>query len=75
MLKNVLLLLATGIDLHLAAELGKTLLDRNRELEEGLKQMYGTNQEQLQEIEVNILFMFENQIVIGSYNQTFLECI
>ncbi|XP_062382995.1 cerebellar degeneration-related protein 2-like [Sardina pilchardus] len=38
-------------DLHLAAELGKTLLDRNRELEEGLKQMYGTNQEQLQEIE------------------------
>ncbi|XP_063076683.1 cerebellar degeneration-related protein 2-like [Engraulis encrasicolus] len=38
-------------DLHLAAELGKTLLDRNRELEDGLKQMYGTNQEQLQEIE------------------------
>ncbi|KAJ8283947.1 hypothetical protein COCON_G00027970 [Conger conger] len=38
-------------DLHLAAELGKTLLDRNRELEQGLKQMYSTNQEQLQEIE------------------------
>ncbi|KAK1164857.1 cerebellar degeneration-related protein 2-like [Acipenser oxyrinchus oxyrinchus] len=38
-------------DLHLAAELGKTLLDRNRELEEGLQQMYSTNQEQLQEIE------------------------
>ncbi|XP_065805517.1 cerebellar degeneration-related protein 2-like [Labrus bergylta] len=38
-------------DLQLAAELGKTLLDRNRELEQGLQQMYSTNQEQLQEIE------------------------
>ncbi|XP_074866793.1 cerebellar degeneration-related protein 2 [Carettochelys insculpta] len=38
-------------DLHLAAELGKTLLDRNTELEESLQQMYTTNQEQLQEIE------------------------
>ncbi|XP_051570382.1 cerebellar degeneration-related protein 2 [Myxocyprinus asiaticus] len=38
-------------DLHLAAELGKTLLDRNHELEQGLQQMYSTNQEQLQEIE------------------------
>ncbi|KAL0993161.1 hypothetical protein UPYG_G00104050 [Umbra pygmaea] len=38
-------------DLHLAAQLGKTLLDRNHELEGGLQQMYSTNQEQLQEIE------------------------
>uniref|UniRef100_A0A3B3ZBJ2 Uncharacterized protein n=1 Tax=Periophthalmus magnuspinnatus TaxID=409849 RepID=A0A3B3ZBJ2_9GOBI len=38
-------------DLHLAAELGKTLLDQNHELEEALQQMYSTNQEQLQEIE------------------------
>uniref|UniRef100_A0A3P8N6F1 Cerebellar degeneration related protein 2 n=1 Tax=Astatotilapia calliptera TaxID=8154 RepID=A0A3P8N6F1_ASTCA len=38
-------------DLQLAAELGKTLLERNRELEQGLKQMYSNNQEQLQEIE------------------------
>ncbi|XP_029102511.1 cerebellar degeneration-related protein 2 [Scleropages formosus] len=38
-------------DLHLAAELGKTLLDRNRELEQGMQQMYATNEEQLQEIE------------------------
>ncbi|KAJ6659753.1 hypothetical protein lerEdw1_018469 [Lerista edwardsae] len=38
-------------DLHLAAELGKTLLDRNTELETSLEQMYATNQEQLQEIE------------------------
>ncbi|KAG7222858.1 hypothetical protein INR49_016020, partial [Caranx melampygus] len=38
-------------DLHLAAELGKTLLDRNHELEQALQQMYSTNHEQLQEIE------------------------
>ncbi|XP_048349790.1 cerebellar degeneration-related protein 2 [Sphaerodactylus townsendi] len=38
-------------DLHLAAELGKTLLDRNTELESSLQQMYTTNQEQIQEIE------------------------
>ncbi|XP_034715349.1 cerebellar degeneration-related protein 2-like [Etheostoma cragini] len=38
-------------DLQLAAELGKTLLERNRELEQGLQQMFSTNQEQLQEIE------------------------
>ncbi|KAM9424320.1 cerebellar degeneration-related protein 2-like [Pholidichthys leucotaenia] len=38
-------------DLQLAAELGKTLLERNRELEQGLKHMCATNQEQLQEIE------------------------
>ncbi|KAM4698277.1 cerebellar degeneration-related protein 2 [Rhinophrynus dorsalis] len=38
-------------DLQLAAELGKTLLDRNTELEESLQQMYSTNQEQIQEIE------------------------
>lgn len=38
-------------DLQLAAELGKSLLERNRELEQGLGQMYSTNQEQVQEIE------------------------
>ncbi|XP_053708081.1 cerebellar degeneration-related protein 2 [Synchiropus splendidus] len=38
-------------DLHLAAELGKTLLERNHELEQALQQMYSTNHEQLQEIE------------------------
>lgn len=40
-------------DLHLAAELGKTLLERNKELEDSLQQMYITNEEQVQEIEVN----------------------
>ncbi|KAM9772908.1 cerebellar degeneration-related protein 2-like isoform X1 [Syngnathus typhle] len=38
-------------DLQLAAELGKSLLERNHELEQGLQQMYSTNQEQVQEIE------------------------
>uniref|UniRef100_A0A8B9KTL6 Si:ch1073-272o11.3 n=1 Tax=Astyanax mexicanus TaxID=7994 RepID=A0A8B9KTL6_ASTMX len=38
-------------DLHLAAELGKTLLERNHELEQALQQMYSNNQEQQQEIE------------------------
>ncbi|KAI4904754.1 hypothetical protein NFI96_025108 [Prochilodus magdalenae] len=38
-------------DLHLAAELGKNLLERNHELEQALQQMYATNQEQQQEIE------------------------
>ncbi|KAM8844017.1 cerebellar degeneration-related protein 2-like [Spinachia spinachia] len=38
-------------DLHLAAELGKTLLERNKELEDSLQQMYIDNEEQVQEIE------------------------
>ncbi|RVE69331.1 hypothetical protein OJAV_G00076630 [Oryzias javanicus] len=42
-------------DLHLAAELGKTLLERNKELEESLQQMYGNNDEQVQEIELEML--------------------
>lgn len=40
------------VDLHLAAELGKSLLERNKELEQGLQQMHSSNQEQQQEIEV-----------------------
>ncbi|XP_018424081.1 PREDICTED: cerebellar degeneration-related protein 2-like [Nanorana parkeri] len=38
-------------DLHLAAELGKTLLERNKELEVSLQQMYLNNEDQVQEIE------------------------
>ncbi|XP_029294470.1 cerebellar degeneration-related protein 2-like [Cottoperca gobio] len=38
-------------DLHLAAELGKTLLERNKELEDSLQEMYINNEEQVQEIE------------------------
>lgn len=40
-------------DLQLAAELGKSLLERNVELEQGLQQMHSSNQEQQQEIEVS----------------------
>lgn len=38
-------------DLHLAAELGKTLLERNKDLEDSLQHMYVNNEEQVQEIE------------------------
>uniref|UniRef100_A0A8C5C6K4 Cerebellar degeneration-related protein 2-like n=1 Tax=Gadus morhua TaxID=8049 RepID=A0A8C5C6K4_GADMO len=38
-------------DLHLAAELGKTLLERNKELEDSLQHMYIINEDQAQEIE------------------------
>ncbi|KAM8824054.1 cerebellar degeneration-related protein 2-like isoform 1-T1 [Synchiropus picturatus] len=38
-------------DLHLAAELGKTLLERNKDLEDSLQQMYINNEEQVQEME------------------------
>lgn len=54
----VVLLLVTLhplLDLHLAAELGKTLLERNKELEDSLQQMYINNEEQVQEIEVTHL--------------------
>lgn len=50
-------------DLQLAAELGKTLLERNRELEQGLKQMYSNNQEQLQEIEVNTSLLSQSIVL------------
>ncbi|KPP78193.1 cerebellar degeneration-related protein 2-like [Scleropages formosus] len=38
-------------DLYLAAELGKTLLEKNREMEDSLQELYLTNEEQVQEIE------------------------
>ncbi|KAK9704487.1 hypothetical protein QE152_g27850 [Popillia japonica] len=39
-------------DLQLAAELGKTLLERNKELENSLKQQQNIIDDQTQEIEV-----------------------
>lgn len=45
--------------MHLAAELGKTLLERNKELEDSLQQMYATNEEQVQEIEVGTQWGWE----------------
>ena len=44
-------------DLHLAAELGKTLLERNKELEDALQQMYINNDDQVQEIEVSVSYI------------------
>lgn len=45
-------------DLQLAAELGKTLLERNKELEGTIKQQQCVIDDQLQEIEVIIAFSF-----------------
>lgn len=41
-------------DLQLAAELGKTLLERNKELETALRQHQNVIEDQAQEIEVSI---------------------
>lgn len=49
---SFLLFVSVPSDLHLAAELGKTLLERNKELEDSLQQMYINNEDQVQEIEV-----------------------
>lgn len=57
-------------DLHLAAELGKTLLDRNHELEQGLQQMYSTNHEQLQEIEVTLLPQLPESTTSGLFKSS-----
>lgn len=57
------------IDLQLAAELGKTLLARNKELEGTIKNQQITNDDQAQEIEVRLLFFssFEHMArAIGS---------
>jgi hypothetical protein len=43
------------LDLQLAAELGKTLLERNRELETSLKHHQAIIEDQGQEIEVSTL--------------------
>lgn len=42
----------------MAAELGKTLLERNKELEDSLQQMYINNEEQAQEMEVALPLFF-----------------
>lgn len=46
------------IDLQLAAELGKTLLERNKELEGTIKQQQIVIDDQLQEIEVCFFLCF-----------------
>ena len=52
-------------DLQLAAELGKTLLERNKELESSLKQQQAVIDDQAQEIEVRVVMMND-----GSYFKT-----
>lgn len=59
-------------DLHLAAELGKTLLERNKELEDSLQQMYTTNEEQVQEIEVLSTETGEAQANMYNSNNPFM---
>lgn len=43
------------IDLQLAAELGKTLLERNKELEQAVKHQQNVIEDQSQEIEVHFV--------------------
>ena len=45
-------------DLQLAAELGKTLLERNKELETSLRQHQNIIEDQTQEIEVRNIILF-----------------
>lgn len=47
-------------DLQLAAELGKTLLNRNKELEEALRQSHNLIDDQAQEIVVSYFLHFRN---------------
>ena len=56
---NLCLFYFFKLDLQLAAELGKTLLERNKELEGTIKNQQNIIDDQLQEIEVrrlNLLF-------------------
>lgn len=52
---TILLSFICFTDLQLAAELGRTLLDRNEELENELKTQQAIIEDQKQEIEVRIM--------------------
>lgn len=56
---TLLLFLFYLSDLQLAAELGKTLLERNKELEATIKQHQLSIDDQAQEIEVKNCFFFQ----------------
>lgn len=49
-------------DLQLAAELGKTLLERNKELETSLKNHQNVIEDQSQEIEVSFLLQNSSKL-------------
>lgn len=55
------------VDLHLAAELGKNLLERNKELENDIKQKQLTIEEQRKEIEV-IISIFPSFFHFGAHS-------
>lgn len=57
-------------DLHLAAELGKTLLERNRELESLLKERQTTIEDQKLEIEVRCLIAYWMGLKLGCFHST-----
>ena len=50
-------------DLQLAAELGKTLLERNKELEGSIKDQQSIIEDQSQEIEVSILHKIHKSVL------------
>lgn len=60
-------------DLYLVVELGKILLERNKELEGFLQQMYVINEEQVQEIEYLIkqldMLWYVNEQYVKVYEQ------
>lgn len=58
---NLWLFYLSKLDLQLAAELGKTLLERNKELEGTIKNQQNIIDDQLQEIEVR---RFESLLLI-----------
>lgn len=49
-------------DLQLAAELGKTLLERNKELENLLRSHQRKCEDQKQEIEVSVMIAFHSRL-------------
>ena len=57
-------------DLQLAAELGKTLLERNKELESSLKQQQAVIDDQAQEIEVRVVMMNDGSYLEASISIT-----
>lgn len=67
------------LDLQLAAELGKTLLERNKELEGTIKHQQNIIDDQLQEIEVTFNTVYlsfsekSNEIVLRIYRNVALS--
>ena len=52
--------ISLSADLQLAAELGNTLLERNKDLESTIKHQQGVIEDQIQEIEVGSLYFLRS---------------